>query len=249
MKPEEALSELLARLGESRGEPVLIIEQELSDWPAQAVEAMKSHKLLVKARPASSTVCPGCERACVMPVHTLIHKTHGPESFIVCDKRDDINRVPVPTSLLEQWQSSGLAIADLLASLLSLRRPDAGDTISGRWEVGVLKGKKGSSHLVLLADGTLTLTLAGHSIALDDILFLEGMGIKLDKQTLVRLVDKPIAGAGDAESATQRRVRIKKRVQAIKDKGNKAFLKTAAEEEGISVPRLKQILHPKSKHQ
>jgi hypothetical protein len=246
MKPEEALSELLARLGVSRGEPVLISEQELSDWPAQAVQAMKSQKLLVKAEPASSAVCPGCEQECVMRVETLTHRTLGPESFIVCDKRDDINRVRVPSSLLEQWQSSGLAIADHLAGLLGLRRPDAGDTSAGRWEIGMLKGKKGSSHLVLLADDRLGLTLAGHSIALADVLTLEGMGFKLDKQTLVRLVDKPIAGAGDKESATQRRARLKKRVQAEKNRGNKTFLKTVAGDEGISVSRLKQILHPKS---
>jgi hypothetical protein len=28
-----------------------------------------------------------------MPVHTLTHQTRGPASFIVCDKRSDINRV------------------------------------------------------------------------------------------------------------------------------------------------------------
>jgi len=249
MKPEEALSELLGRLGASRGEPVLIIEQELSDWPAQAVAAMKSHKLLVKARPASSAVCPGCEQECVMRVYTLTDDMRGPASFTVCDKRDDINRVPIPASLLEQWQCSGLAIADLLANLLGLRRPDTGDRSVGRWEVGLFKGKKQSSHLVLVADGGLTLRLAGHSIELADVLTLEGIGFKLDKQTLVRLVDKPIAGAGDEKSATQRRARIKKQVQAEKDRGNKAFLKTVAEIEGISVSRVKQILHPKPKHQ
>ncbi len=112
----------------------------------------------------------------------------------------------------------------------------------GRREVGIFKGGKGSSHLVLLADGRLTLTLAGHSIALADILTLEGNGFKLDKQTLIRLVDKPIGRAGDAESAAQRRERIKKRVQTEKQKGNRAFLKTVAETEGISVSRLKQLL-------
>jgi hypothetical protein len=109
----------------------------------------------------------------------------------------------------------------------------------------MLKGKKGSSHLVLLADGRLSLTLAGHSIALADILALESMGFKLDKQTLVRLVDKPVAGAGDKESATQRRAMLKKRVQAEKNRGNKTFLKTVAGDEGISVSRLKQLLQEK----
>jgi hypothetical protein len=60
---------------------------------------------------------------------------------------------------------------------------------------------------------------------------------------LAHLVDKPIAGAGDPESAMQRRARLKKRVQSEKDKGTIAFLKIVAEEERISVPRLKQLLN------
>ncbi len=59
---------------------------------------------------------------------------------------------------------------------------------------------------------------------------------------MTRLVDQPVAGAGDEESAAQRRERLKKRVQAVKAKGTKAFLKTVAEEEGISSSRLKQLL-------
>jgi hypothetical protein len=242
MTPQDALCELLARLGASKGTAVLISEEELSHWSQAAVKTMKSEKLLVKTRPATSVVCPGCEQACIMPVHTRPTQTRIAAPFIVCDKRSDINRVAVPISRLEQWQASGLAIADLLAALLGLRPPDSSDTSTGRREVGIFKGAKGSSHLVLLADGRLTLTLAGHSIALADFLALEGNGFTLDKRTLTRMVDKPVGGAGDAESAAQRRARIKKRVQTEKDKGNRAFLKTVAETEGISVPRVKQLL-------
>lgn len=238
----EAILELLARVGASNGTAVLVNEEELGLWPAAAVNAMKSQKLLVKASPAASVVCPGCEQECAMPVHTLTHKTHVPASFIVCDKRDDINRVAVPSERLRQWCASAASIADLITGLLDLRRPGSGDTSAGRWEIGMFKGRKHSSHIILLADGRLTLNLAGHSIALADLLTLESSGFRLDKQALVRQVDKPVAGAGDAESAAQRRERLKKRVQAEKTKGNKAFLKTVSEDEGISVSRVKQLL-------
>jgi hypothetical protein len=245
MTSQDALCELLARLGASKGAAVLISEEELSHWPQVAVNAMKSEKLLVKARPATSVVCLGCEQECVMPVHSSPAEDRIAAPFIVCDKRSDINRVAVPISRLEQWQASGVAIADLLAGLLGLRRPDSGNTSTGRSEVGVFKSGRGSSHLVLLADGKLTLTLAGHSTALADILTLEGNGFKLDKRTLVRLIEKPVGSAGDAESAAQRRARIKRRVQTEKEKGNRAFLKTVAESEGISVARVKQLLQAK----
>ena len=62
MTPQDALTELLARLGANNGAAVLVSEKELSGWPAAAIQAMKSQKLLVKAEPASSAVCPGCER-------------------------------------------------------------------------------------------------------------------------------------------------------------------------------------------
>lgn len=246
MTPEAALVELLERVGAQRGAAIVVSDQELNEWPGDAVAAMKSHGLITKARPAASVVCTECERECVMPVHILSGSAHGPEAFIVCDKRSDINRVPVPISCLEQWQVSGPSVANLLASLLALHRSGAGDTSNGRWDIGMFKGAKHASHLVLLADGTLTLALAGHSIALADVLTLEGNRFTVDKRTLNRLVDQPIAGAGDAESAAQRRERIKKRVQALKAKGIKAFLKVVADEEGISVSRLKQLLHEES---
>jgi hypothetical protein len=42
MTPQDALCKLLARLGASKGAAVLISEEELSQWPAAAVRAMKS---------------------------------------------------------------------------------------------------------------------------------------------------------------------------------------------------------------
>lgn len=246
MTPEASLVELLARLGASRGAPILVSEDELRQWHAAAVTVMKTKGLLMKASPSASAVCPGCEQECVMPVHTLAADHGKPRPFIVCDKRSDINRVDVPGSRLEQWQASGGEIADLIADLLGARWSQLDGTSPGRWEIGILKGAKHSSHVVLSVDGWLKLNLAGHSIALDEVLVLEGDRLKLDKRALVRMVDKPISGAGDAESATQRRVRLRKRVQTERKKGNRSFLKVVAEEEGISVSRLKQILkkHP-----
>jgi hypothetical protein len=239
MTPLEAL---LERVGASRDAAAMVTEEELSRWPAEAVRELKAKKLLQRASPAVSVVCPGCEQECVMPVETPLAATGPAASFVVCDKRDDINRVAITAERLRQWRASAASIADLITGLLGLRSPDAGAISSGRWEIGMLKGRKHSSHVVLIADGQLTLCVAGHTVALADVLTLDGDSFKLDKQTLIRFVDKPVAGAGDQESAAQRRERLKKRVQAEKAKGNKAFLKKVSEEESISVSRLKQLL-------
>ncbi len=242
MTPQDALIELLGRVGANGGNAVQVTAAELTGWPAEAVQAMWDLGLLVKARPASSVVCPGCEQQCVMPVHTIPGGERGPAVFVVCDKRDDINRVAIELNYLEQWQASAESVADLLANLLSLRRPGGGVSHTGRWDVGLFKGVKHSAHLVLTANCKLELTLAGHSMALVDFLDLVDGEFKVDKRALTRRVDQPISGAGDAESASQRRARIRNRVRALKAQGNKAFLKTVSREEGISVSRVKQLL-------
>jgi hypothetical protein len=181
-----------------------------------------------------------------MPVQAVTYPS-GRALFIVCDRRSDISRVPVAISQVEQWQTSGTLIADLLARLLGLCRPATDKPEVARWDIGLLKGRKYSSHLVLLAEGSLKLALAGHSMALSDALFLEGTAFEVDQRALTRLVDQPIAGGGDQESAAQRRERLQKRVDAERARGNRAFNKTVAEEEGINLSRLKQILTSKPK--
>ena len=110
----EALLELLARVGASNGAVALVSEAELSEWPADAVRQLKAQKLLAKASPAVSVVCPGCEQECTMPVHTVFGRAGKAASFVVCDKRDDINRVVVPAERLRQWRCDAAAIADLI---------------------------------------------------------------------------------------------------------------------------------------
>ncbi len=242
MTPQSVLIEVLERIGAKRGTAVVISDHELTQWPNAVVSAMKSQRLLTKARPASSAVCAGCERECVMPVHVLTNSATAPSAFVVCDKRFDINRVTVPVSQLEQWQTSGDSVAALLAGLLEVHRTDTSGADASRWEIGLLKGAKHSSHIVLVADGKLVLSLAGHSVPVTDVLSLNGDAFQLDRRTLNRLVDQPVSGAGDVESAAQRRQRLKKRVQKEKAKGTKGFLKAVAKEEGISDSRLKQLL-------
>lgn len=62
MTPQPILAELLHRLKASRGAAVLIGSEELREWPADTVAALKSARLLVKARPANRLTCPGCEK-------------------------------------------------------------------------------------------------------------------------------------------------------------------------------------------
>jgi hypothetical protein len=194
------LVELFERVAAAPDKGALFNAEELARWPDEAVSVLTSHKVLKRARLASSAICPGCERECAMPVHTSPHPANS-AAFIVCDKRSDTNRVAVPISRLVQWKASHASIADLLSNLLEIRRPSANGGPVKRSEIGLFKGAKHSSPLVLRAVDKLTLTLAGHSVALADVLTLDGNAFKVDRRALTQRVDDPIAGAGDAESA------------------------------------------------
>ena len=81
MTPQAALIELLARVGARNGATVLVSAEELGQWPAAAVAAMKSQGLLAKARPAASAICPGCERECIDAGAYGAHRAACPDIF------------------------------------------------------------------------------------------------------------------------------------------------------------------------
>jgi len=244
MKPADALADLLARVAAADGAAAMFSERELGEWPAAAVGLLKAEKLLVKGSPADAVTCPGCEEDCTMPVESAITPGGQLRAFVMCDKRDDVGRVSVATDLIEQWHCSPERLADVLARLLGIRRSE-GDTVSATWNVGVLKGAKHSAHVVLGIGRGMQLSIAGHSLALADVLELGDKGLALDRRALVRCVDAPVAGGGDVEAAEQRRERLIARVNQERAKGTRGFLKVVAEKEGISVPRLKQLVYGK----
>jgi hypothetical protein len=240
MKEADVLPALLGRLAAS-GNSALFSDQELAEWPPSALNQIKAAGLLTHAAPAASVTCPGCEEECAMPVEVATLTSGTLRAFVICDKRDDTGHVTVPLALLEQWQCSLQQLAEVLAKLLQMRR-GTDDSNVLRADIGVLKGAQNSAHVLLVLDRTLVLEISGHRLALADVLELGAGGLSIERRALLRCVDKPVASAGDAESAEHRRDRLKARVRAENAKGTKAFLKVVAEEEGISVSRLKQLV-------
>lgn len=243
MKSEDALMELLHRVAAAGGALALFSGRELADWPAAPLGQLKAAGLLFKAPPADTITCPGCEEDCTMPVE-VVSQSGTARAFMFCDKRDDVGRVTVPVDLLEQWACSPERLANGLAALLGIRR-GTDDLAASRWEVGLLKGAKHSAHVVLGIDRDMQLGLAGHAVALADVLDLGEEGLSVDRRALVRCVDNPVAGGGETESAEQRRERLKVRVAQERAKGTRAFLKVVAEEEGFTASRLKQLIYEK----
>jgi len=190
MTPQATLIELLGRVGASQGAAVLVNDDELSLWPSAAVAAMKTQRLLTKARPASSAICPGCERDCVMPVHVLPGEGKRPaRAFIACDKRGDTSRVPVPLTSLAQWQCGVDAVCGFVAASLGLRRSDKHATSADFFEIGIATGGKRSQMLCLQANGALALVAGNNPLPLAEAVEYHGGAYSLDGTMIRQLVD------------------------------------------------------------
>ncbi|MGA8570951.1 MAG: hypothetical protein ACLP7A_11890 [Desulfobaccales bacterium] len=189
MKLVDALVELWDRVGANHGAAVLVNDDELRQWPSEAVKAILSQRLVTKARPAASVICPGCEHECVMPVHTVPATARSSVSFIVCDKRSDINRVPVSASRLTQWQCNAELVCGFIAACLGLRRSNRQAANADLWEVGIASGNKRSQLLCLQADGGLNLVVGGNKVPLAELItFCDGQ-YSLDGAMIRQMVD------------------------------------------------------------
>jgi hypothetical protein len=189
MTPGGALIELLARVGARHGEPVLITDAELSQWPAAEVAAMKSQGLLAKARPAASVMCPGCEQQCVMPVHTVSSNGRDRRSFVVCDKRSDINRVPVAREQLTQWRCDAEAVCGFVAASLGVRRSEARPADSDLIPIGIASGNKKRQMLCLRTDGALELVAGTGGLPLGEVISFRKGAYSLDVSPIRQIVD------------------------------------------------------------
>jgi hypothetical protein len=188
MKPVDVLIELLDRVGANQGAAVLVTDDELRQWPPEAVKAMKSQRLVTRARPASSAICPGCEQQCVMPVHTPPTAAGSKASFIVCDKRSDINRVPVSDNLI-QWQCNAEFVCGFIAAKLGLRRSERQTANTDPWEIGIASGNKRRQMLCLQADGGLTLVVGGNKVPLAELITFGDGQYSLDGDIIRQMVD------------------------------------------------------------
>jgi hypothetical protein len=234
MTPLEALLELLERVGANRDAAALVNEEELSQWPAEAVRSLKSQKLLLRASPAVSVVCPGCEQECTMPVHTLPARTGAAASFVVCDKRDDINRVSVSAERLGQWRCGVEAVGAFVARSLRLRPEGQRKAGTGLWELGLVTGKRRSQMVCLRANGALELVAGQNAVPLAELVRYEAKGYSVDSGAIRQLVDAATTGDSRYTPSNMQREARKLKTQALHESWRKEFRALKKRRPGMS---------------
>lgn len=195
---------------------------------------MKTQRLIVKTRPASSAICPGCESNCIMSVHTRPATTGKPSSFIVCDKRSDINRVPVPPGRIVQWQSNADLVCAFVASSLGLRGPQKKTDSAARREIGIVCDGKRSQMLCLETSDTLTLVVGNGRVPLAEFIEYHDGIYSIDALPIRRLADAATT-ADDRYTPSKARIEARKLdTQAMYDSWRKAYREWLRKRPGMS---------------
>ena len=223
MTPQAALIELLARVGASQDAAALLSNHELNQWPDTAVAAMKTQRLLTKARPATSAVCPGCERDCVMPVQTRIHPSRGAVSFIDCDKRSDVSRVMVSLERLEQWRCTADAVCGFVAASLALQQSDQQPSGGNLVNIGMVRGDKRSQMLALRIDGELALVAGNGAMPLVDLVVFQDGVYSVDATMVRQMADSATPADPRHTPSTAKREARKLDTQAMYTSWQKAY--------------------------
>lgn len=223
MTPQAALTELLGRIGARNGASVTISTQELNQWPTAAVSALKSQGLLLKARPAKSVVCPGCEQECSMPVHTPPSANTPATSFVVCDKRSDINRFPIPAARLALWRCDAKAVCGFVAASLGLQQTAVQPSEDRLLPIGMARGNKRTQMLCLRLDGHLALVAGAAAMPLADVIAFEDACFTLDQAVIRQLVDAATTADPHHTPSTAKREARKIDTQAMYVAWQKAY--------------------------
>lgn len=194
--PETVLIDLGARLCISPNRNLRIDSRELARCAGKAVTALKAQNILRKARPARSTVCPGCERQCRMPVHRKsgpprrASRMKGPATpFILCDKRADINRVPVSADRLTQWQTDADSLVRFIAGALSLSGSGQRPQERKELEAGMVCGRSRRRVVGLRMEEELQFVAGSSALPFSEVLSFREDRYVLEEMLIRRWLD------------------------------------------------------------
>ena len=158
-----------------------------------------------------------------MPVHTVPRANAPATSFVVCDKRSDINRVAVSLDSLTQWRCSAQAVCGFVAESVGMRNAVKPGSDAGVWEIGVATGKKRSQMLCLQANGALALVAGSNTLPLADFIGYANGVYSIDAVMIVQLVDSATTADVRYTPSTVKREARKLDTQAMYASWQKAY--------------------------
>ena len=169
-----------------------------------------------------------------MQVHTPPAGTGPAASFVVCDKRDDINRVAISAERLRQWRCGAEAVGAFVVQSLGLRPGGQRKTDAGLWELGLATGKKRSQMMCLRVGERLELMAGQNAVALAEIVRFGANGYSVDCEKVKQLVDMATTSDPRHTPTNTRREARKLKTQSRYKSWRKAYLALKKQHPGMS---------------
>ncbi len=141
----------------------------------------------------------------------------------MCDKRSDINRVPVSAKRLMQWRCDADAVCGFIAASLGLRRGDQHPADAGLLNIGIASGDKRGQMLSLRADGELALVAANSAVPVAELVGYRAGEYSVDGDMIRQLVDSATTADPRYTPSNARREARKLDTQAMYEAWRKAY--------------------------
>ena len=171
-----------------------------------------------------------------MPVHTITSDATGKQMFfVVCEDRDDTNRVTIAPNTLEQWKCSIGAVCDMVADSLGLRSSDWRADDKGFWKIGIVSGEKRCQMAGVLvgADG-LYLQAASSKVPLRDLLVFENGQYTVSAKMVRQMVDSSTTADERYTPSTVKRENRRLKTAKMYESWKKEYRKLQKKQPGMS---------------
>jgi hypothetical protein len=185
MNLSQVLYTLLTQLKLS-GDNVVISWASVQQWQTNVLTALLDNKLIKVISAAQSIECQGCENACFMDV--ISHQVNDKQrSYIVCDdseKQTQMGRIEIPLETLSQWQITNHQLALVISRLLAMKIALSYSKDNTVINLGMLTSDSGRKWLKLNTK-PLSLEVNQHSLAIEEVLFMDGEQLVIDKERII----------------------------------------------------------------
>jgi hypothetical protein len=142
---------------------------------------------------------------------------------VVCDKRSDTNRVPVPAARLALWRCDAQAVCGFIAASLGLQQTTVQPSEDGLLPIGIARGNKRTQMLCLRVQGHLALVVGTDAMPLADVIGFENGGFTLDRPVIHQMVDAATTADTRHTPSTAKRDARKIDTQAMYASWQKAY--------------------------
>ena len=227
MTLDDVLGELIWAL-RATDKPYIINCHTAQSWPSEAMKALSQSGIITSAKQAETIQCRACENHCFEDVHIVAHKDKPTRAFVVCadpDMQEQMGRIQIPIEQLQQWKSSPLQFARVIARLIGIECKADYKHGQTNIRIGMIDGDKGRRWLSLNTS-PLTIEINNKTAPLDEILFFENERLAIDENTISMLAkDTRQSTSKKYTPSIEDREKRKRNTEAMHEDWKKEYLR------------------------